>query len=153
MAHLTEQDWIDYISVINEFAEDAFQEAISWHRSRGGLDRYQEDNPTERFTQITLRGLVLYNVFRTWPIDRDSETGHLDNQNCVLILNNRVLQDLGYLNANGYFNFNSSADKFYISGIEYRAAGDTLAAQAKAIPTQNYPLLTCIILTRHEVAR
>ena len=153
MAFLSEQDWVDYINTINEFAEDAMQEVITWYRSRGGLDRYQEDNSTERFTQITLRGLMLYNVFRTWPIDRDSETGNLDNQNCVLILNNKALETLGYLGPNGYFNFNSSADKFYVAGIEYRAAGDTAAAQAKAIQTQSYPLLTFIILTRHEVSR
>ena len=153
MAFLSDNDWIEYINVINEFASDASQESIIWKRSRGGLDRYQEDNPTERFDTITLKGLVLYNVFRTWPIDRDSETGMLDNQNCMVFLTNKVLNDLGYLNANGYFNFNHAADEFEIAGIKYRPAGDTQAAQAKPMLVQAFPLMTCIILTRHQIER
>lgn len=153
MAFLTDKDWLEYVEVINEFAQDASQESIIWHRSKGGLDRFQEDNKTERYDTIELKGLILYNVFRTWPIDRDSESGMLDNQNCMVFLTNKVLEDLGYLNTAGYFDFKHDTDWFEIAGIRYRPAGDTQAAQAKPLVEQKYPLMTCVILTRHQVDR
>lgn len=153
MAFLTDQDWVDYINAVNEFNEDAGQQPITWLRSKGGLDRFGEDNLSERFDTIELKGLILYNVFRTWPIDRNTESGALDNQNCMLFLNSKYLDSLGFLNSDGYIKLGRATDYFILSGIKYKPAGDTQAAQAKPVIQQKFPLMTCIILTRIGVER
>jgi hypothetical protein len=137
--------WEHYKSIIRD-AKDTFDQAIiTWIRSKGGLDYHGEDNATERFDEIGINGLMIFNSFRTWPITRFTETGATDQENVVLQLNRRYLDELGYLTADGDFAFNPTADRFKYLGKVYKAAGDTPISQAPDDPLHFY-----IILQREE---
>lgn len=125
-------NWQKYKDVIND-GHDTFNGAtIVWHKSRGGLDRWGEDNETERFEQIMLKGLFVFNYFRTWPVTYTTETGELDRQSKVLMLNKKYLQDNGWLNAQGRLNYNAAADRFEYKGEFYKDAGYTELSQAQS---------------------
>lgn len=121
-------NWKRYKKVIDWFATQANQVTIIWHRFVPYLDRFGE-NTGARFIDVELPVLVKYNHFRDWPIAKNTETGQVDEESCELYLNKQQLKDLGYLNSNGYFNFNPEMDRFTLNGIKYRAQGDTEAAQ------------------------
>lgn len=138
--------WAQFKSVIDS-AHDTFnQQPITWKRSKGGLDLNGEDNLSEQFDMITLYGLVDYNAFRKWPVTQTSETGELDRQTEVLLLNMEYLRNEGYLNANNYFAYNEAADRFIHNGITYKAYGGTHLSQ-----TKTEPLLFMVILQRQEI--
>lgn len=143
MAFIDPAVWQKYKDTINEFHEDAFQDSFIWRRSAGGIDRFAEDNLNEIFTDITLTGLAQYNYFRSWPLTKTAETGNLDNENLTMLINNKYLLDLGYMNAEGYFDFTEEADQFIFRGIKYRSFGNTHVSQAG-----DEPLLTMLILKR-----
>lgn len=136
-------NWDKYKRAVNQFADQADQAELLWERSLGSIDRYMEDHSTERFEKITLEVLVQYNYFRSWPITKNTETGSLDNESILVYLNKDRLNTLGYLNAEGYFDFDPDADRFTIEGKRYKAQGDTSVSQAGDIP-----LHTIIILQR-----
>ena len=137
--------WAQYKSIINSGQETFNQQDITWLKSRGGLDRNGEDNLTETFTTIILKGLVEYNAFRKWATNFTSETGELDRQTEVLLLNMKYLRDNGYLNANNKLDYNPDTDRFISSGIKYKSRGDTVLSQA-----QDEPLLYMVVLEREE---
>lgn len=138
--------WANYEDIINGIHEDFNQDDVIWERSRGGIDRDGEDNKTERFTNITLKALFQYNQTRVWPLTRFQEAGLLDKESEVIILNIKYLRDLGYINANGNFDYNQDSDRFVHKGIRYKSTGDTPLSQAK-----DKPLLVMIILTRESL--
>ncbi len=146
MAKVNPNTWQRYKNTINAFHDDANQQVIVWHKSQGGLDRFGEDNLTERFLDINLLGLIQYNYFRSWPMTKTTETGELDEQNSMLIFNRKYLEDLGYLNLEGYFAFDPAADRFTIEGKVYKASGDTPLSQAS-----DEPLLVMIVVQREEL--
>ncbi len=136
--------WARFKNLIRD-ANDTFgQDTITWRRSTGGLDRYSEDNAAEGFDDIDILGLFNYNYFRTWPMTQTTETGELDRQSCVLILNVRYLEENEW-DINSRLNYNPAADRFIFKGITYKAMGDTELAQA-----QDEPLLFMVILKREE---
>jgi hypothetical protein len=143
---VTATQWDMYKNLMRDAHETFAQKPIVWKRSRGGLDRYGEDNASERFTNINLKGLLQYNAFRTWPINRTSEQGEQDKENVMLILNKQYLQELGYINANGNFAFDPAADRFVFDGRVHKALGDTDTSQ-----DDNEGLWTSIILKREEL--
>lgn len=143
---LSTAQWQVYKNIINK-AQDSFnQDNITWHRHAWGFQRYGEDTKAnENYTDIVLKCLVGYNVFRTWPMTRETTGGAIDKENIVLLLNKKYLEDLGYLNADGFFAMDPGKDKFTHRGIAYRAAGETEVAQAG-----DDPLLFYIVLKRED---
>lgn len=139
-------NWSLYKDIINSGQETFNQDNITWLRSNGGLDRNGEDNETENFSSIVLKGLFDYNYFRKWASNQTTETGELDRENQVILLNIKYLKGLGYMNSAGYFNYDQSADRFIHKGIKYKSVGSSLVSQA-----QDEPLLFMVILQREEI--
>jgi len=140
-------DWENYKEVINDGHDTFNKEIIVWRRSKGGIDRYNEDTLTERFDSINLECLLNFNVFRTWPSFQTTESGELDRQTLAVYLNIKYLDGLGYLSNNNRLDFQPDADRFVYDGIVYKASGDTKASQA-----QDEPLHYIIILKREEIS-
>lgn len=137
--------WTPFNNAINNLAfELFFQETLIWNRLVENVD-FHGENESPEYEQVTLKCLVGYNDFRTWPMDRVNESGSIDMQNLYIILNKQYLRDLGYLNDNDYFSFNSQNDYFILRGIHYEDSGDTDVSQAGDIP-----LLFFLILKRRE---
>lgn len=138
--------WEEYKELIQVDAADTFfKDSIIWKRVDLFLDENGEDEIGKTFTDVSLECLIDYNDFRTWPLTRNTETGELDKQTAVVILSLKVLEDLGYLNGNGNFDFNSDEDRFEIDGVLYKPFGDTNTAQAK-----DKPLLFQLVLERED---
>ena len=136
--------WEDYKELIGIDAADTFfQDEIIWKKANPFLDKHGEDEIGETFVDVILKCLVDYNDFRTWPITRNTETGEIDKQTAVVIFSLKTLKDLGFLNANGNFDYDSDEDRFELDGILYKSMGDTNTAQA-----QNEPLLFQLVVER-----
>jgi len=144
MSFLSDLDWQGYIDIINEFHEDAFQEVIHWKSIINKYDRFGEDGG-EVTEDIPLRGLVQYNYFRNWPINKPTTTGEIDKESIIVYFNNNYLDGLGYLDSFGKFKFNQGRDMFVIRDITYKPSGESQIAQAKGTP-----ILHFIILKREE---
>lgn len=147
MADLIGAGWNIFKGLINTDAFDTFfQDTVIWKRSLGGINRFQEDNDGMSFTNITLKTLIQYNHFKVWPVTQGTASGESDKQNTVLLFNLKQLNDLGYINAHGNFDYKEDEDRFILDGISYKASGDTKISQAK-----DEPLLLQIILTKEEI--
>lgn len=146
MTGISNSQWNIYKNIINK-AHDSFnQDTIIWRRHIRGFQRYGEDTKAnENYNDITLKCLISYNVFRTWPITKETTGGDLDKENITLILNKKYLDDLGYLNADGFFEMTPGKDQFIHKGLEYQPSGETGVAQASTDA-----LLFYIILARQE---
>jgi hypothetical protein len=137
--------WDLYNNAINKTANDLFfQKEISWYRLIENLNIHNEDQGKE-YSLVTLKCLLDYNTFRTWPIDLPTISGSVDRQSLLVVLNKKYLADNNWLTPSGHFNFKPGADYFIIDDIEYRDAGDTNAAQ-----TSDDNLLFYLILRRSE---
>ena len=139
--------WQTYKNIINK-AHDSFnKDTITWHRYIRGFQRYGEDTKaSEDYTHITLNCLIAYNFFNRGPLTKETTSGALDKQNIVLMLNKKYLEDLGYLNSEGFFDMDPGKDKFTHRALPYRAAGETEVAQAG-----DDPLMFYIVLRREEI--
>lgn len=146
MAHLTPEQWQAYRDTINEWHEDAFQQPIIWRREVVTQDRYGEDY-NKRTEDVEIKGLVLSNYVRSWPMSNMNHIGELDKESVLVYFNLKYLRELGYLNEHDQFIYNSALDRFIINGMMYRSSGDSQAAQAS-----DYPLLYFIILKREETS-
>lgn len=142
---MNQADWDEYINVLNEYHQDAFQQDIIWNRKVVINDTNGEDS-NERTLDIALKGLVGYNHFRSWPINKVSEAGELDKESLIVYFNLEYLNSLGYTNARGQFKFNPGTDKFTLRGVTYKPLGDSEAAQA-----HDKPVFCFIILKREEL--
>jgi len=133
-----------YKKIING-AHDFFnQDTIVWVRKTYGLQRYGEDNGSNITTEsITLKCLNAYNYFRSWPMTDETVGGKIDKESMVVLLNNKYLDDLGYMTAEGNFDFDPGTDHFIFQGQRMDAAGETPMSQAG-----DEPLLTMLILKR-----
>lgn len=145
MNFMKPEDWNMHINAINSWHEDAFQEEIIWERAVTTRDYDGEDNNL-RPESITLKGLVSYNFFRTWPIDQATDTGEIDKQSCLVMLNLKWLNEQGYLNEEKHLDYDPGHDKFIINGISHVPSGDSPISQA-----YDNPLLFFIILKREEI--
>lgn len=143
---LTSAQWQQYINVVNQASESFNQDVITWKRFSRGMQRYGEDTAgVDVPIDIPLDCLIAYNIFRVWPMSKETVGGVLDAENIVLLLNKKYLEDLGYLNSDGFFAMDPGKDKFIHRGLEYRAGGETEVAQAGSEPLMFY-----IMLSREE---
>ena len=145
MKLMTPEQWAMHINAVNDFHEDAFQEEITWMSTATNRSYHGEDS-NHREIAIQLKCLVLYNYFRSWPIDQATDSGEIDKQSCMAIFNIKYLQELGYLNEFGQFDINQGDDKFILNGLVYVPSGDSQVSQA-----YNNPLMTFIVLKREEI--
>jgi len=138
--------WQTYKNIINKAATSFNKETLIWRRYVRGFDRWGEDKATSKvYTDIELLCLIAYNAFRTWPMTDESPSGALDKENIVVMLNKQYLDDLGYLNSDGYIDMDPGEDIFVHMGITYRSAGETPVSQAGDDPLHFY-----LILKREE---
>lgn len=136
--------WLKYKGIINNFHAKANQQNITWKRWAVREDfRTGKDRPGTSTNDLVLKGLIMYNDFRTWPITKFDVSGSLDKQSEVMILNKNYLKSLNLLDSSGRFIYNASKDRFVCNGITYEDAGSTDVAQAS-----DEPLLFYIILKR-----
>jgi len=143
---LTPAQWQTYKDTINSVHDSFNQEVVTWRTLNFGLQRYGEDDKDNvNTTDIGLRCLIAYNIFRTFPMSKETIAGQLDAESMTMILNKKYLSDAGYLSSDGNFQFDPAMDKFFFQGQEYRGSGETPVAQAG-----DEPLLIYIILKREE---
>lgn len=145
MSLMTPEQWAMHIDVVNTFHEDAFQEEILWMRTATNRSYHGEDN-NHREEGIPLKTLVMYNYFRSWPIDQATDSGEIDKQSCMAMFNLKWLGEQGHLNEFGQFDINQGDDKFILNGLVYVPSGDSQISQAK-----DNPLMTFIVLKREEI--
>ena len=144
MTYISEAQWQTYRNIINVAHESFNQDTIIWFKHTSGLQRFGEDNKSlDKFTQIPLKCLVNYNVFRQWPMNKESESGLIDKESISIILNRHYLDTLGYIDSNHNFIIDPGLDYFVHQGQKLRASGETPASQAK-----DDPLLVILILKR-----
>ena len=142
MAYINPAQWQVYKNIINSAHKTFNQDILTWRRLTTGLQVFGEDDPQNNtYEDIQLEVLITYNIFRTWPITQNTPDGLLDRENIVMMLNKKYLSDLGYLNADGYFQFDPGKDKFFHHGQEYRAMGETPVSQAGDDPLHFYIIL------------
>jgi len=131
MAYVTTAQWARYKKVLDDAAASFNKKVIIWKPLQSSLDRYSEDAPSEStYGTINLECLVNYNVFRTWPLTKETESGAIDKENIVVLFNIEYLKRLGYTDANDNFKFKPDDDYFILDGQRYTSAGDTKVAQA-----------------------
>lgn len=136
-------DWQRYADIINDFVDvDAGKQKIVWLRYINQPLPYGEDSG-EEYVPVVLEGLIQYNYIRTWPSLKETVGGDLDGINIAIYFTQKQLGDQGYLNKDGYWDFNWSRDRFIINGKVYEPGGDTQVAQAK-----DKPLLFFLVIKR-----
>jgi len=128
---LTPTQWQAFKDVVNNAAESFNQSTVTWYRLTEGIDRWKEDDKAEiTYTPISISCLMSYNVFRTWPMTDGTPSGELDQESVTMMLNKKQLEDAGYLNSDGFFDFDPGMDYFVHLGLKYRSAGETPVSQA-----------------------
>lgn len=142
---LNDAQWQKVIKELNNAHPTFNTDTVYWYRSIMRLDRFGEDSDEQFAPPIALKALMQYNAFRTWPLNTQTSSGELDTQSVVMLINNSYAKQNGWVNENGYFNYNFDADRFVHLGIEYKATGDTPLSQ-----TPIGPILTQIVLKREE---
>lgn len=142
---LTVEDWTRFEQAINDAGDTFNNTVITWRKFLYFLDEFNEDLQTAGFQNISLNCLFNDNYFHSWPITFHTKTGELDRESTVIILNRAYLNDLGYINTFGNFDFNPAADRFIHNGIIYKCEGWTDMADSK-----NDHLLIMIILKRED---
>lgn len=137
--------WDNYKKIVSNFIDnDAGKQQITWKRYIEQPLPFGEDSEGV-YDTIPLDVLIGYNSFRTWPINKATASGELDNQNLAIWVSANLLRNRGLLNQSGYWEFNRDYDRFIINGIAYKSSGDTQVAQAK-----NESLLFMVVLKREE---
>lgn len=135
-------DWDAYKAAIQVANDNWFKQPITWVRQLANLNEFSEDG-TPLTSSISLECLVFYNEFRTWPVTDYTETGEIDKQTLTLYFHLKTLQDLGYLNGDGNWDFDPAVDYFILQGIELKCSGWTNLSQ-----TTNEPTLVQLIMQR-----
>ena len=125
--------WDRYKRQIKGFLDiDAGRQTIIWARHLDQMLSHGEDTQ-EAYFKISIEGLCFYNAFRNWPMNKDTKTGSLDEENLSILISVDYIQNLeeGKYFVNGYWDFNWQQDRFVINGLVYRPSGDTQVSQAK----------------------
>lgn len=137
--------WDRYKKIVQDFIDvDSGKQPFTWLRHIDQPLLYGEDSGT-LYTPIGLEGLFQYNYIKTWPSNGSSIPGEVDTSNVVLYISKQLLEENGYLDKDGYWDFNWSEDRFILNGKVYKPDGDTQVAQAS-----DTPLLFFIILQRED---
>lgn len=135
--------WERYKRIVQKFLDfDAGRQVIYWMKHVDQQLAFAEDS-TPQFIGIQIEALCFYNAFRNWPLNKATVSGALDEENLSIYISKSAVEKLGYLNSDGYWNFNWEEDRFVINGIVYKPSGDTQVAQAK-----DEPLVFMVILKR-----
>lgn len=142
MAYIPDNIWDKYKDIINNVHSDFNQDSLTLFKKVKAFDRFKEGEAT--YNEITLKCLVQYNIFRTWPMTDETDAGALDQESIAIYLNNKYLKDNGYLTVEGNLDFDPGNDYFIFQGQKYRSSGETPVSQAK-----NEPLFTLLILKRN----
>lgn len=123
--------WDKYKDIISRFMnQDAARQTIIWARHVNQMLSHGEDY-IPKFFNVEIEGLCNFNYFRSWPINVETVTGELDEENLSVLISRDYLQEHGYLDKNGYWKLNWSQDRFVIEGQIYKPFGDSNIAQAK----------------------
>lgn len=139
------KSWKRYKSIIRQFMDiDAGRQTITWAKRIMQPMTHGEDY-LPYYQNIQIEALCYYNSFRNWPINKETVTGELDDENLSIMITDSFLQSIGHLNSEGYWDFNWSEDRFIINGIIYKPSGDTQVAQAK-----DQALVFLVILKRDK---
>lgn len=122
--------WNQYKRIISKFLdEDSGKQKITWYKAIENPLHMGEDLPPQ-FYAINMEVLCYYNAFRNWPINTATVSGELDEENLSILVSKDQIGKLGYLNKEGYWDFNWASDRFELNGILYKPSGDTQVAQA-----------------------
>jgi len=148
----SDAEWERYTQDLFEFSKLTALQTITWRKLTKRISRFGEDKGTS-FTDITLKGLIHYNAFRVWPINKIREVGTDDKEYLHILLNNEYLKSLGLLNAHSYFKFNPFEDRFIVNGITYRTSGDTPISQGKSAPLYSIVILERDIVNTPDIQR
>lgn len=128
---LSDKVWSRYKKIVGDFLDnDAGRQKIIWASYIDQMLPFGEDSKPS-YDIRAIEALCYYNAFRNWPINSETTSGELDEENLSIIISSQYLRDHGYLNDRGYLDFNWSSDRFIINGIVYKPSGDTQIAQAK----------------------
>jgi hypothetical protein len=144
MALIPPIPFAQFRAVLREAHDILEQKAITWKRNKSGLNRYGEDT-ANGVDSITLMVQLNYNYVRAWPVTQETETGGLDRQSVQVLVNKDWLNEKGYINGAGRFEYDPERDRFVIDGLVYKALGDTDASQAG-----DNPILFTFILKRED---
>lgn len=141
--------WSKYKNIVQDFMDmDAGLQEVIWLKHIQYPLPFGEDDAEGNYIPITLKGLVNYNAFRTWPLNVGTLSGELDEVNCALLISTKQLRERDLLNAKGYWEVNGALDRFQINGELYISKGDTQVAQAK-----EEPIVFQVLLRRQEDGR
>lgn len=138
-------NWDAYKDIINSANNQFNKEQVIWRKHTESFDRHGEDSSDDGTQDITLEALLQYNYFRSWPIADESPSGTVDSQSMTMFLNISYLNENGWLNAEGNFDFSTEMDRFIHLGLTYICKGFTPVAQAG-----DEPLLLMVNLQREE---
>lgn len=131
MPKVSNKAWSKYKRTVQNFLDqDSGRQKIIWASHIDQILSYGEDNLPQYVFNV-IEALCYYNAFRNWPINKSSVSGEQDEENLSIMISKQYLADMGYLDSNGYFDFNWAEDRFIINGIPYRPTGDTNVSQAK----------------------
>ena len=131
MPKVSNKAWSKYKRTVQHFLEqDSGRQKIIWASHIDQILSYGEDSLPQYVFNV-IEALCYYNAFRNWPINKSSVSGEQDEENLSIMISKQYLADRGYLDSNGYFDFNWAEDRFIINGIPYRPTGDTNVSQAK----------------------
>lgn len=137
--------WERYNKIISDFMDmDVGVQPILWKKFVNHPLSWGEDGGGS-YIEVQLKGLIEYNAFRVWPMNRGTTSGEVDGQSLAILVSKTTLQEAGYINSEGYWDFDGPRDLFIISGIPYKASGDTEVCQAK-----DSSLLFLVILKREK---
>jgi len=125
---ISQAQWNAYINLMKAAHNDFMSHDIVWLKSKARNRAPYGEDSIEDYTPITLKVLKNFNVMRTWPIVRTTETGEIEAQSIQLFFSKPMLKDLGYV-VDGKFDYRPDYDRFEHEGKIWKPAGDTPAAQ------------------------
>ena len=123
--------WNRYKKIITDFLDwDAGRQTITWAKHVNQyLNHAEDDSP--RYYNIPIELYAITMLLGIWPMNKATVSGELDDENLSILISKNYIEQIGYLNQEGYWNFNWSEDRFVINGIVYKPSGDTQVSQAK----------------------
>jgi hypothetical protein len=119
----------DFLKVHRDGHDTFEQKEITWVRNITHTNRFMESDDDNGTISIPLKVQCNYNYMRSWPITRTTEAGELDRQSMQVLINKSYLRELGYINANDFFDYSPDFDRFIIDGMIHKPMGDTSVSQ------------------------
>lgn len=140
---ISDDTWAKFEEIISDFMDnDVGKQEIIWAKKIEIPSSFGEDDVHD-YAFNKLEVLCNYNAFRNWPINKETNSGELDQENLCILVSKRYLETNNFLNEGGYFDYNWAEDRFILHGIVYKPSGDTEISQ-----TNNHNILFQVILKR-----